>query len=490
MHQSLVSMIGPSIKRFGLVAAASSVTSKRAEAFPWMIVIAAASMAANQMAANARGDGGVGAMLEANILLVQVAIGKLETLQKMVGEILLQLKQLPDEIDRSLKQENTRRLQVELYAVINGYFEELQSRQAFSSDKEWRTEPKRRRIEHLLDRLTEARQNLRVEGMIDPATALIVSSLPFVENSIRNILEFAPKDLKSTLETAYLPWLDSIVNPAAQGSAADYANSAAARLSQKMKAAAESVLGKRLGMMPGTALLSCSGVNDYAPSQFVNPHNCTGILGGNPGGAQRFIVLDPSSSTFASDLMAAFNASAHSVFPVPRDESSTSNLRNILGIEVGSADDVRLLQTSKTKDGSLLIAAVTCTYDTIPERFGPRERLLRRARLAESELLVDGKGSGVRVLGLAIENEQVENADASTPPDCDIVGANLPNGPKRLAFMQRMNSTEIGRREYERFAMMLEDINAERSRYALGLSAVINAETARQNVRELIGRYS
>jgi hypothetical protein len=93
--------------------------------------------------------------------------------------------------------------------------------------------------------------------------------------------------------------------------------------------------------------------------------------------------------------------------------------------------------------------------------------------------------------GLSLEKDQVASAGASSiPNDCPVSTQDLKAGADRLAFMQTMSSTRAGKSEFDKFTELLEDINAERSRYAFGLSAVIAAETARQNVREFIKRYS
>src|SRR4051794_20562727 len=119
----------------------------------------------------------------------------------------------------------------------------LKVRENFGSDREWKDKNVLNDLRSLLERLQSARGNLRTDGAIDPTSALVVSSVAFLEHSLMNLLEYRPVDVRVRLESEYLLWFNDIADPRLSNSAQSYANSAAVRHSQLMKEAAESPVG-------------------------------------------------------------------------------------------------------------------------------------------------------------------------------------------------------------------------------------------------------
>jgi hypothetical protein len=250
----------------GVSSAALMATTNSANA--WVVAaLAVASTVAGLIAAHNRSDGGATALLSANYELLKEALKKLDRMETVVTDVLQKLYELPDEIDKQLKQQNTRRLQNELGAVVTGYLETVSTKDPAQTFTAWRkSKSTQRDIGNLLSRLQKSRQELKTEGMIDPSTALVLSPLCLVEHNLLNILDDPPDRIVATLNNVYLPWLDAIVDPNMPLSAAYYTNNAAKRLNDFSSKALNHPFGRVLKMEPGTELFSCAGVNDYAPS--------------------------------------------------------------------------------------------------------------------------------------------------------------------------------------------------------------------------------
>ncbi|MGX1151400.1 hypothetical protein [Bradyrhizobium ottawaense] len=418
-----------------------------------MAAIAVASVVAGLIAANNRSDGGAMALISASYELLQVALSKLDQIQTQVIEILQKIEQLPDEIDKRLRQQNTRRLQNELNAVVLGYVEKLNQKDPRQPFPEWRrNENTRRDIAQLLARLQKSRQELRTDGLVDPATTLVVSSLTLVEHSLLNILDYRPAEITATLKQVYLPWFEAILDPHNILSAADYTNSASKRLADLAKKASENPIGKQLGLKDGSGLLACVGVNDFTPA-----HNeTTGEL-----------VCDGEPTSYPGSA-----ATPHPVtkiaFPFDR----------------GRLDAV-----------DATYARLRCRSEKVPvpARVGPHDRLAQHYSLADKELVLEnGKPSGQMLLEFKVDAEKQDiSGNPGVPPDgnCEIVQEDIQDPKARLARMHTLSRWVNAQKAEAEFAAIIDLINTDRTRFAFGFSAMTAAETAKQNITQLVRQY-
>ena len=124
--------------------------------------LAIASVVAGLFADSTRGDSAIQAMMSASIALTEIAIQKIEDLKEDLALVLNRLDQLVDDVDRMLRQERTRELQTDLYAVVEGYLEKLALRKHFPSDKAWKTPQMMADVKDLLRDLRRARRTLSV----------------------------------------------------------------------------------------------------------------------------------------------------------------------------------------------------------------------------------------------------------------------------------------------------------------------------------------
>jgi hypothetical protein len=169
----------------------SATASSEATAALLAAGLAAAAFAASTIAAHNRGDGGLSAMLSANFELLKIAIVKLDDIQNRLTDVYIKLMSLPSEIDDLLKQEATRKLHVEMLGVVRGYAEKLQNRDPLINFSDWQKDSRTIvDLSDLLARLQKARQEINVQDLADPSTALIASTAGFVETNIKNILGY------------------------------------------------------------------------------------------------------------------------------------------------------------------------------------------------------------------------------------------------------------------------------------------------------------
>jgi hypothetical protein len=437
-------------------ASALALTTASREANAWvMAALAIGSMVAGLIANNNRSDGGAMALLTANYELLKVALRKLDHIESQVVEILEDIKKLPDEIDRRLKQENTRRLEIELNAVIVGYIEKLNQKDPQQSFADWRVSKQTMDdVRGLLGRLQKSRQELKTEGMIDPATAIVVSPLAIVEHSLLNILQYRPAEIAATLNQVYMPWFDAILDPKNSMSAADYADGAASRLAGLMKRAAEHPLGKALSMRPGSTLLVGVGVNDITPAhkEETNQSVCTG---------RNYSSLEELEQETELPRPVSFRATPGSGVRYPAAQEANEVCRPIMR-DVGA-------------------------------RIGPRDRLAQDAILTEKEFVApSGKASGLMLLDLMLSPERRGLAGTSDVPEdkqSTVVNADLRDPGARAAFMHKSKAWTDAHKSYEEFAVLIDAINAERTRFAFGMAAMVAVETAKHNINQIIRNY-
>lgn len=416
------------------------------------VAIAVASMVASMVAANNRSDGGIGEIISANYQLLKVALQKLTEIQTELAAVLTKLDELPDQIDQLLKQQDTRRLQTELLAVIRGYVELLKSHDPSISDEQWRTNPNTQRVfSQLLFRLESARQQVNVLNLTDPVTALVACPLGFVETNLKNLLGYNNFEITSTIREVYLPWLNSVVDPSNPNSAMSYAMSAKNRLTDQMKAASLNPIGASLKMVPSSVLLACTGVNDHDDAEWLN----------DDIGCYQFNELAPYNLV----------KPAASFDPIDsRPQSAPLTEPNQVA--------------RRMCHGSLKIRNA---------RDGAHDRLALDVTLKEEELKIDGKPTGILNFVLEKASDRRANAgDPAVPSDslCQIDTASIPDANARLAHMQAMKRRTDMSATFDALSLIIDQINFERSRIALGSNAVVAAEVGIQNLHELLRRYS
>jgi hypothetical protein len=458
-------------------------TTQQAQA--WVqVAIAVAATVAGMVAAHNRGDGGVGAMLSANYELLKVAISKLDDIQTRLADIYKRLEQLPDEVDRLLKQENTRRLQTELLAVIRGYSEKLKNRDPSLTDTQWRSDPNTTRdIANLLFRLEKARQEVNVQNLLDPATALVATSLGFVETNLKNILGFRRYEIVGTVTNIYIPWFDMILDPSKSDSTIGYTAAASKRLENHMKSASENQIGKGLGMKPGNALLACTGVNDYKPQEnrpdrvICTPSEAVSIEP-QPGESKLAEVSSHFTLTRSGELLSLEEAAALTGLS-PKELGDIEKL--VKNPDLLANTDIEIARNCET------------TYRIISGRTGPRDRLAIDVTLKEVELVVDGKPTGLLTYEL-IKNEERRAlaGHPSIPPDgqCEVQTHDIADANARLNHMRGIPRRAGAETAFQDLSRLIELINLERSRIAFGSQAMVATEIAKQNLSELVRRYS
>jgi hypothetical protein len=251
--------------------------------------------------------------------------------------------------------------------VVLGYVEKLNQKDPQQSFAAWRgSETTRRDIATLLARLQKSRQELRTEGMTDPATALVVSPLAMVEHSLLNILQYRPAEIVATLKQIYVPWLNAILDEKNPASAAAYTNNATTRLAAFTKKAADNPLGKMLDMKPGSHMLTCVGLNDLTPAH-QEPTGMQDCVGENP--------------TFFHDQF-------HSNRVIPIEYSPDR-----FGVSTTAPFKVRQICVNIMRD--------------VGTRVGPKDRITQDFTLAEKEFVSDkGQKSGLSLLELTMGEER------------------------------------------------------------------------------------
>ncbi|NTI49013.1 hypothetical protein G6L94_11870 [Agrobacterium rhizogenes] len=410
------------------------------EANAWiMAAIAVASVVASMVAAHNQTDGGVGAMLSANLELTKIAIAKLNDIETRLTDIYQQLQALPDQIDSLLKQETTRTLHIEMLSVVRGYNEKLQNRDPSIPADVW----KKDRLTQvdaakLLARLEAARQKVNVQNLLDPSTALIASSIAFVEVNLKNILGYRSYEIIGTIDNVYLPWIDAILDEKQSQSAAAYTKGARTRLDDCVAKASKNQVGQSLSMTPGaTALLACTGVKDYLASQTHIERECD----------------YPTSAPLGQE--------------------------HPLLWRIADRREARMM----------------CHYDkwTTPGHDGVDERLFLTTFLQEEEVVVDGQKTGLMALILSKTDEIRANAGAQgNPPNdkCEHAQFDMADPNARLQTMKGMATRVAADKAYEELAKLVDQINMERSRIAYGAQTMVACQVTRDNLGQLKRIYS
>jgi hypothetical protein len=452
-----------------------------------MAAVAVASTVAGMIAANNRGDGGLGAMLSANYELLQVALAKLDDIQDRLTDIFKQLLDLPDKVDQLLKQQDTRRLHTELLAVVRGYTEKLTNRDPSLTDAQWCSDPNTQRdMGNLLSRLEKARQEVNVQNLLDPATALVATNLGFVETNIKNVLGYRRYEIVGTLTNIYMPWLDMILNPLRSDSTMGYTIAASKRLDEHMKSASENPIGKALGMKPGTTPLACTGVNDYTPEreeyEFESPTH------------PHPVAMQPGQG---AETM-GFTSSGHSLSATqPSQQLSLAQAAALTHLSPDTLGDInKLTKQPALLENTGIKVTVPCGWNVIgvePARSGPRDRLAVDVTLKEQELIIDGKPTGILNYELVKgEERRAVAGSASVPADgqCEVQTLDMQDANARLNQMRAIPRRANAEKAYQELNQLIEQINQERCRIAFGSQAMVATQTTKQNLSELIRRYS
>lgn len=417
------------------------------ESKAWVTVaLAVASTVAGMVAAHNQSDGGLGAMVSANYELTRVAITKLTAIENRLTDIFTMLSGLTDEIDLLLKQETTRKLHIEMLSVVKGYHEALSSRPPELDFDTWKSE---RLTQHtlmvLLDRLQKARQEISVQDLVDPSTALIASTTGFVETNLKNMLGFRTYDIVGVITNVYLPWLDAILDDRRFDSAAGYTVAARQRLDKLFEQGRNNSIGKGLNMAPGAMLQACTGVDDFAPEAEFSEQVC---------------------------------------------EFDSTITRSISSQEDAPAVSTRAQDPEETH-----AARRSCQVATkpIPARIGDKDRLAVSLTLTEEEITVGQNNTGV--LGLILtqgaEVRGLKGADI-LPADtfCSIETANILDRETRLKRMREMPARASSDSAYNELRNIVDLINLERQRVAYGAKTMIACQISRDNLSKLRQLYA
>lgn len=468
-----------------------------------MAALAVASTVASMIAANNAGDGGIGALLEANYKTLQEAVKKLDDIQSRLSEIYEKLEALPDEIDRLLRQETTRKLQVELMAVVRGYGEKLNARDPAQTDQQWRRDPVTQRdIANLLFRLQKARQEVNVQNLLDPSTALVATSLGYVEANLQNILGYRRYEIASTISTIYLPWLEAILDPNITNSTAGYTLAANNRLAALMSAAAINPVGASVGFRAGEqgtsvtlspveqSLLACVGINDYRPKKtdFDDMGDCI-----NP---KYTSVPAPGANSVAST--GPDDPSGNSLtFLKNGHQLSTPEVMRLFGRTSSNFPPLgSLLTDPQVLANSDVEIAFSCNRvrgRVTSERIGAKDRLMSNVSLKEGELIEAGQPTGVLMLSLSKSEEQRGTAGGSgmvSDTSCELQTQDMVDANDRLSRMRAMGRWAEAEKNYSDLSLLVDQINLERGRIAYGGRAMLACEVTRQSLTKLVDDYA
>ncbi|CAH1696798.1 conserved exported hypothetical protein [Hyphomicrobiales bacterium] len=405
-----------------------------------MEALAVGSAVAGMIAAHNQSDGGVGAMLSANYELLKVSISKLSDIQNRLAEVYKRLDDLPTQIDALLKRETTRKLQLEMLAVVKGYHEKLLNKDPSQIFTDWQRDPLTQAdLRFLLSRLQKARQEINVQDSSDPSTALVASTTAFVEVNLKNLLGYRYPEIVGTVDNIYMPWLDAILDEKRPHSAAGYTQKANQRLVATIDAILKSPLGSRLTLIPGTeALVACTGARDYVPpGHFTQRHPC----------------------------------------PPTRHEDGQPKERFFPRIWPASSRTTMLWCSE--------------TIDT-PGRNGPNERIFRKVSLIEAEVMDNDTPTGVLFLSLRQEPEQrLPAGNVNLPPDtlCQVAVGDLPKPQDRLNRMYSLKNWADGNEAIKSLSEMIGAVNLERSRIAYGARTMTACEVAKRNLTDLTRLY-
>jgi hypothetical protein len=456
------------------------------------VAIAAAAAIAAMIAAHNRGDGGLGSVLGAINAKLTLAIQQLADLQNDVATVLKDLRELSEKFDEALKRDDIRKLQRECRTVLNEYVKMLKVREQYKSDAEWKDKNVDEDLKSLLFRLQAARGNLRTDGAIDPTSALVVSSVAFLEHSLMVLRGYRPVDIRVALQTEYLPWFNDIANPALAISAQSYANAAAERHSKYMKDAAEHPLGKKLGMKVDTPTIgACAGINNFTPAIYYErcEFKSSSIRDeASIKAAARNILGDDATEEEINDT-----ASKLAALLSPTGPSS--------GVDVSSGatslwaqNTTPRVQDTTARPSEIILAERNCYKSSLksPEVARERDRIFQQISLINEEIIADGKKSGVLALRLQPGEAQRGLAgEPSVPGDamCSIEKVSIGTESGRLNRMKSSKIWENLDRDIESFKKILENIQVERTRIAFGIASVGIAETAKSQLADLLEHY-
>jgi hypothetical protein len=330
-----------------------------------------------------------------------------------------------------------------MLGVVVGYGEKLRKKDPETPFLEWlKASTTISDVRDLLARMHKARQEVNVQDLIDPATALVAASCGFVETNLMNALGYPKHEIVATIDEVYLPWLDSIMDMSRPTSAGGYAKAAGERLKDWNAKAAANPVGAPTGMVVGSsALVACTGVNDYLPEETKEVQDC----------------------------------------PLPREARSWN-----------PAEGYEEKSQSRPKIEMLVL---NCTYEDVlvhAEHVGPNDRLSLSSSFLETEVLdSNGEGTGVLELSTSLSEVHTTAGAASLPADnlCEVVTAYVPNEGVRVDRMKAMGRRTQGDTNYNQLLQIIEQINLERGRASFGAQAIVACQAARDNLVALRGAY-
>ncbi|TPQ31550.1 hypothetical protein C2U70_23925 [Bradyrhizobium guangdongense] len=453
-----------------------SLFASKARAEPVTIALAVGSFLAHQIAAANSTDGGLSDLAKANHDLLLVALAKLDRIENLLADVYKAVANLPNEIDKILARHETQDLQADLASVINGYRELISNKDPKDSDAQWLSRKSTQtQIQSYYARLLQARQKADVKKLFDPTTALLVGPSAMVENGLLVLSGESAHGIKKTLTDTYLAWLNKMENAEIVGSAAHYVKSAAQRHAELSSVASQTPLGRGFDFPSGSkssavghafdgetrsALAACAGFNN---SRAGSGRYCDDER--RPGNRNFALLGGDGKELSNDDYMAVFGTTN------PDSKTVLKNAQQIL-------------------DKGFVLAACTPAVPAVTE---PHERLYRRAKLSEVEL-VDEKMQplGVKVWSLeALPETRGVAGQADVPHDgsCQIVNEYSDDSGARLNRMRSLDAWAAGDRNYTAFSSLLDQINTERARFAFGLQALIATQAARQSIEKVISSY-
>lgn len=431
-----------------------TLTPTQAKAEPLMAGLSAAATVVGMIAAHNRGDGGVGAYLNALNRKLDVAIDQLASLQSAVADVLVKLAALPGEIDALLREDAIRNLHDLALSSISSYEKLIAVRDAnYRNDDEFRKATGvLDDVNSILSRLELGTAQLKQKRALGPTTVLVIPAAFHLEHSLLLLRGDRSRDIAARLQ-ASVEWLDDVADPGIASSTAAYRDQAILRHDQYMKAAAENPVGKDLGMKPGAVPLECVGIDDYRPESWemrlCREHGPIGFDGPSPENGSMAIPI------------------------------------NLTG--AGAWREAQMVGHCEVK---------------VNERHGAHERMFQTVRLEEVAYEVEvgdsknaeRKPAGFRALLLRKDDpSKVLPANSrEVPKQCAVESADMENASHRSTRMLDRLQKSPKQAAYSALAKSIEQINLERARIALATTSLTVAAKAKTDfaaaIKDLTGQ--
>ncbi len=165
---------------------------------------------------SAKGDGGLGAMLNAQNQTLRLIVDQLNSVQTQLASITVAVKNIPSQLQEQLALSTFAELTSEIGAVADRYRVLIE---ASVKDKDlWKNPAVRKEMESILQIVSQRRVRLKQDYRgLSPQAMVAAPVACAVETSLRLRLEFPDSHVRAILND-YLHWVDRFLDPTSQDS--------------------------------------------------------------------------------------------------------------------------------------------------------------------------------------------------------------------------------------------------------------------------------